>query len=173
MVLLNVEFMWGCPWTMFFFSLRLGFFAFGIRLLLPLLPRDAHGLLRSLAGTCVRVGPLAVHRKAPAVAEALVAGDLDLALDVLALFAAQVALDLVVGVDVAAQPNDLVLGDVPDTGVPADHGPVGDLHGPGRTDPIDIGEPDLEPLLAGEVDAGDPRQLALPLLVAGGGGGRQ
>src|SRR5260370_29207796 len=98
MVLLNVDLMWACPWTMFFFSLRLGFFAFGIRLLLPLLPLDAHGLLRSLAGTCVRVGPLAVHRQAAAVPEALAACALDLARDLLSLFSAPGAPYLAVGV---------------------------------------------------------------------------
>src|SRR3981081_3069179 len=133
-VLLNVDLMWACPWTMFFFSLRLGFFAFGIRLLLPLLPLHAHSLLGSLAGACIGVGPLAVHRQASAVPEPLVADDLDLALDVLALFAAQVALHLVMGVDVAAEANDLILGEIPDAGVAADHGAAGDLDRPGETD---------------------------------------
>src|SRR5258707_607900 len=121
MVLLNVDLMCACPWTMFFFSLRLGFLAFGIRRLLPLLPLHAHGLLRPLAGTGVRVGPLAVNRQAAPVPEALVTGDLDLALDVLAFFAPQVALNLVVGVDVATEADNLVLGEVTDPGVPADH----------------------------------------------------
>src|SRR3979411_733541 len=154
---------------MFFFSLRLCFFAFGIRLLLPLLALHAHGLLGSLTGACIGVGPLAVHRQAAAVPEALVADDLDLALDDLALFAAQVALHRVLGVDVAAEPNDLVLGEVTDAGVAADHGAADDLLGPGGPDPIDIGQPDLKPLLSGQVDAGDARHLALPLLVAGVG----
>src|SRR2546423_11628349 len=124
---------------MFFFSLRLGFFAFGIRLLLPLLALHAHGLLGSLAGACVGVRPLTVYREAPAVPEALVADDLDLALDVLALFAAQVALHLVMGVDVAAEADDLILGEVPDAGIAADHRAAGDLARPGGPDPHDIG----------------------------------
>src|SRR5437764_1392092 len=72
-VLLKVDLMWACPWTMFFFSLRLGFFAFGIRLLLPLLTLHAHGLLGALAGPCVGVGPPSV----PAHDLALLAHPLD------------------------------------------------------------------------------------------------
>jgi hypothetical protein len=47
-------------------------------LLLP-----GHGLLRSLASAGIRVGPLAVNRKPPPVPQALIATDVDLALDVL------------------------------------------------------------------------------------------
>src|SRR5579872_4855700 len=151
---------------MFFFSLRLGFLAFGMRPLLPLLALDPDRLLGALAGAGVGVGPLAVHRQAAPVPEALVADDLDLALDVLVLLAAQVALDLEVGVDVAAQPHDLVLGQIADPGVRADHRTLGHFLGPGGADPVDIGEPGLEALFPGQVDAGDPCHLALPLLVA-------
>src|SRR5207237_185117 len=105
----------------------------------------------------VGVRPLAVHREAAPVPQALVADDLDLALDVLTLLAAEVALHLVVGVDVAPEPDDLVLGEVPHPGVRAHHGAVRDLPGPGGADPIDISKADLEPLFAGKVDPGDAR----------------
>src|SRR5437016_2092606 len=144
---------------MFFFSLRFGFFGFGIPLesLLPLLALDPDRLLRALARARVGVRPLAVHREAAPVPQALVADDLDLALDVLTLLAAEVALHLVVGVNVAPEPDDRVLGEVPHPGVHAHHGAVRDLPGPGGADPIDIGEADLEPLFPGEVDPGDAR----------------
>src|SRR5439155_1631127 len=86
---------------MFFFSRRLVFFAFGFAmwcgLPLPLLLlRDlllaGDRLLRALAGPGVRVGPLAADRERPAVPDALVATDLDLALDVLGNLATEVPL---------------------------------------------------------------------------------
>src|SRR6266542_6176147 len=58
--------------------------------LLPLLPLHADALLRSLAGSGVRVRPLPVHRERAPVAQALVARDLDLPLDVLRHVAAEV-----------------------------------------------------------------------------------
>jgi hypothetical protein len=69
------------------------------------------------------VGALAVDRQALAVAHALVAVDLHLALDVLGHVAAQVALDLQVGVDVGAEAGDLFVGQVADPGVGVDVGP--------------------------------------------------
>src|SRR5437762_2608868 len=82
--------------------------------LLPLLPLHADGLLRSLAGSGVGVRPLAVHRQRTPMAQALVARDLDLALDVLGHVAAEVTLDLEVPVDVLADPYDLLLGEIAD-----------------------------------------------------------
>src|SRR5438874_10387206 len=99
---------------MFFFSRFRAFLALGFAMcgLLPLLPLHADGLLGALAGPRVRVGALAPHRQAPAVPEALVAADLDLALDVLGHVPAEVALHLEVPVDVLADPDDLLLGQV-------------------------------------------------------------
>src|SRR5438094_989299 len=100
-VLLNVDLMWACPWEMFFFSRRRGFLVFGFATqapLLALLPLDPDGLLGALAGTGVRVRALSSDRQAPAVPDALVRGDLDLALDVLGHVPTKVALDLVVAV---------------------------------------------------------------------------
>ena len=58
------------------------------------------------------MGALAADGQATAVADALVAADLDLALDVLGDVAAQVTFDLEVGVDVGAELGDLFLGEV-------------------------------------------------------------
>src|SRR6185295_3341282 len=51
-------------------------------------------LLRSLAGPGIRVGPLAADRKRTTVPDALVAPDLDLALDVLRDFPTEISFDL-------------------------------------------------------------------------------
>src|SRR5829696_9571513 len=126
------------------------------RLLLPsglLLAGD--GLLRPLAGPRVGLGALAVHGQAAAVPDALVAADLDLAADVLRHLAAQVALDPVVGVDVVAQPDEVLVGEVADAHVTADAGGGQGSVRAGLADAVDVRERDLQPLLAGEIDAGE------------------
>src|SRR5918994_452434 len=164
-VLLNVLLMYACPWATFFFSLRRTFLtpapvrALGgmlWRLLLPsglLLAGD--GLLRALAGAGIGLGALAVHRQTPAVPDALVAADLDLAADVLRHLAAQVALDPVVRLDVVAQPDQVLVGQVAGAQVRAHAGGGERLVRAGLADAVDVGEGDLHPLLAGEVDAGE------------------
>src|SRR5688572_20571864 len=116
------------------------------------------GLLGALAGAGVGLGALAAHGKAAAVAEALPAADLHLPADVLLDLTPQVALDLEVLVDVGADLVHLFVGEV--------------------ADPEDVGERDLQPLLAGDVDAGDTCHVrcclpisrsALALLVPGVG----
>ena len=111
--------------------------------------------------------------------DALVAADLDLALDVLRHIAAQVTFDREVGVDPATDAIDLFLGQVadPSVGIDADFG--ADLARGRPADAEDVGERDLQPLLAGDVDAGDAGHVrsascslsvalsALTLLVAG------
>src|SRR5579883_616045 len=128
-------------------------------------------LLGALAGPGVGVGPLAVDRQALAVADALVAVDLHLALDVLGHVAAQVTLHPQVGVDVVAQADDLLVGQVAHPCVRVDLGARQNLARDGRAHTVDVGEGHLHALVAGDVDAGDPGHvpllLALPLLVAG------
>src|SRR5215469_4815545 len=68
-------------------------------LLLAGLLLASHCLLLALAGACVGLRPLTVHRKAATMTDALVAADLNLAADVGLHLPAQVALDLVVGLD--------------------------------------------------------------------------
>ena len=75
------------------------------------------------------MGALSVHRQPAAVADALVAADLDLALDVLGDVAPQVTFDLEVGVDVGAQLGDLFLGQVADARVGVDARRRADLGG--------------------------------------------
>src|SRR5581483_582430 len=69
-------------------------------------------LLRALPGARVRLRPLPVHGQVAAVAQAAVGADLRQPLDRLRALAAQVALDLVVLVDVLAELRDLFLGEV-------------------------------------------------------------
>ena len=76
-------------------------------------------------------------------------------LDVQGHLAAQVALDLVAPVDDLAQPVDLLVGQVADPGVRVDVGLGEDLLAGRQTDPEDVGQGDLDALLARDVDAGD------------------
>ena len=129
-VLLNVLLMCAWPTAMFLRSLRrtrvLAAFFFGAAMLLALLLR-ADLAARTLAGTRVRVRALAAHRQAAAMAKAAVAADLHEPLDVLAHLAAEVALDLEVAVDVLAQADDLLLGEVAHPRVGVDAGLPQDL----------------------------------------------
>src|SRR5215207_3505436 len=113
------------------------------------------GLLRPLAGPGVGLRALAVHRQAAAVPDTLVGADLDLPADVLRHLAAQVALDPVVGVDVVAQPDQVLVGQVAGAQVGVDAGRGQRGVRAGLADAVDVGERDLHPLLAGEVDAGE------------------
>src|SRR2546426_7045985 len=128
-------------------------------LVLPDLLLAGHGLLRALAGPGIGPGALAPHREAAPVAQTGVATDLHLALDVLGDFPAQVTLDLEVLVDPGAQPRHLFLGQIPDAGVSRDAGGAAHLLGARQADAVDVGEGDLEPLLPGDVDPGDPCHL--------------
>jgi hypothetical protein len=89
------------------------------------------------------------------VAEPLPAADLHLAADVLLHLTAEVALDLEVLVDVGADAVDLFVGEVADAGVAVEAELVADLLRRRPADAEDVGQRDLQPLLAGDVDAGD------------------
>src|SRR5689334_25358709 len=135
-------------------------------LLLP-----GHGLLGSIARARVGAVALTVHGEATAMPEALVAADLDLALDVGGDLAPKVTLDLQVVVDVGAQLRDLFLREIAHARVARDAHAVADLLGARAADAEDVGERDLQPLLAGDVDSRDSSQLSTPSPGAACGGG--
>src|SRR5690606_11304906 len=122
-------------------------------LLLAGLLLAGHGLLLALAGARVRLRALAVDGQALAVPDALVAANLDLATDVGLDLAAQVTLDLEVRLDVVTHRDELLVGELVHTQVGAHTGRLEDLLGAGAADAVDVGESDLQPLVAGEVDA--------------------
>src|SRR3954471_15875394 len=184
--LLNVDLLWACPCRQFFFSRRLVFLALGFaliflcppgpsarcRLLLRLdLLLAGDRLLRALAGARVGVRALAVDQERPAVADALIAPDLDLALDVLGDLAPQVTFDLEVRVDVGPDLHDLLFGQVADLRATVDVDAVDDLERPRGADPEDVTQRDVEPLVTGKIDAGDTsHELPFSLAAACGAG---
>src|SRR6266699_1073757 len=112
---------------MFFFSLR--FVRLGFATQSPLinslpwsllgldLLRACDRLLRALAGACVGVRALSADRESAAVADPLIAVDLDLALDVLRHLAAKITFDLVLRIDEVAKAHDFVVGEVANAGL--------------------------------------------------------
>src|SRR5271169_822645 len=136
----------------------------GSGLLLSGLLLAGHRLLLALTGARVGLRPLPVHREPAAMADSLVAADLDLAPDVGLDLAAQVTFDLVGRVDPVAELHQLVVGEVVDPGVPADAGCLQRLQSPRAADAVDIGERDLEPLIAGEVHSRKPSHARAVLL---------
>src|SRR3990170_21096 len=97
-----------------------------------------HRALGPLARARVGPGALATDREALAVAAALVAADLDLAADVGGHFAAEVTLDLEVGLDVVAELDQLVVAQLVHPQVGADAGGVEQLVGAGTADAEDV-----------------------------------
>jgi hypothetical protein len=85
------------------------------------------------------------------VADALVRADLHLAADVRLHLAAQVSLDLEIVLDPVAQGDELLVAQVLDAGVRVDPGSREGLARAGPTDSEDVGQCDLDALLAREV----------------------
>ena len=73
--------------------------------------------LRALAGTGVGLGALTAHRKSLAVTLALIAVDLDLTTDIRIDFTTQIALDLVVTLEVVTQRDQLLIRQILDANV--------------------------------------------------------
>src|SRR5713226_5857325 len=117
------------------------------------------------------MGALAADRQALAVAEASVAAQVHQPLDVERDLAAQVAFHLEVLLDRLADAVDLVVGQVLRPPGRIDLRQSADLPRRGVADAVEIGQRDLDLLLAGKVNACNTRHsmslLTLPLLVAG------
>src|SRR5690606_15556585 len=81
-------------------------------LLLAGLLLTGDGPLRTLPGPGVGAGPLAAHRKVPAVPDPLVGADLDLPADVGGDLPAKVTLHPIVALQVVTQLDELLIGEV-------------------------------------------------------------
>src|SRR5918993_3051884 len=119
------------------------------------------GALGTLAGARVGLGALAADRKAHAVAATLVAADLDLAADVRLDLTPEVTLDLEVGFDLVAKLDQLLVTERVDPGVRVDTGGSEQLLGAGTADAVDVGESDLDALVAREVDTNEACHVAV------------
>src|SRR5579871_3649359 len=171
-VLLNVEFTWATPETMFLrsrrrtrvasFAMRLSFDRArqGARSLLKwvgtkrrslLLAGD--GLRLALAGAGVGVGALAAHRQLLAMAQTPIGAQVHQALDVDCDFAAKVALHHVVAIDRFADLHHFRVRELRDAPLGGNVHLLDDLLGLLRPDPMDILERDHDALVGGNIDA--------------------
>src|SRR5262249_34388323 len=122
-----------------------------------------HGLARALTGARVRVRALAAHRQVPAVTHAAIAAEVDEPLDVLRNLAPEVAFDLEVRVDLAADLVDLVVCQVVGLATRIDLGAGADRERRRAADAVDVREGNLHPLVARQIDASDACHSLAPL----------
>src|SRR5262245_11574775 len=110
-----------------------------------------------------------MYRQAAAVPHALVTTDLHRAPDVGGDLTAEVTFDLVVGLDPVAELHQLLVTEVTDPQVRADAGGLEGLDRAGPADAEDVSQGDLEPLVAGQVDAYEACHLGRYSCRFGGG----
>lgn len=125
------------------------------------LPHD--GATRALAGAGVGAGALTADGQTTTVAQTLVSADLDLAADVGLHLATEVTLGLDVVVDVLADRDELLLGEVPNTGVRVHAGGGERLLREGPADAEHVGEGDLDALFARDVNTGNACHSMAPV----------
>src|SRR4051812_18300296 len=87
--------------------------------------------------------------------KATIAGEVHQTLDVHRGLAAEVAFDLVVGVDRLAEVKHLLVGQILDAALGGDAELGGDLFRLGTADAVDIGKGDLDALVGRDIDARD------------------
>src|SRR6266576_1549463 len=119
----------------------------------------ADRLARTAAGAGIGAGALAAHGQPAPVAQPTVGPDLHQALDVERDFAAQLAFDLGFFVEDVAEATDLLVVEVLDAHVGIDVRDRQDAPRRVRADPKDVGERNLDALLAGNVNAGNSCHL--------------
>src|SRR6476620_124790 len=130
------------------------------------------GALRALAGARVGLGALTADRKAHAVAATRVAADLDLASDGRVDLTSEVTLDLEVGFDLVAKLDQLLVTERVDPSGRVDTGGSQELLGAGTADAVDVGESDLDALVAREVNTNEACHVAVSLSVLASVSGR-
>src|SRR5512139_3643901 len=101
------------------------------------------------------MGRLTADRQALAVAQTAIAGEIHQSLDVHRHFAAQIAFDLVIGVDRLADLQDFLVRQILDAALRPDAELGGDFLGLGAPNAVDVGERDLYALIGRDVDTRD------------------
>ena len=114
-----------------------------------------HGLAGTTPGASVGAGALTTDGQTGTVATTTDATDVLQTLEGHTLLAAQVAFEGV-ALSGAAQLLHIGVVEILDTGVRVDAGLGQDLLGGGQANPVHVSEGDLDPLLARDIDAGNP-----------------
>lgn len=124
-----------------------------------LLDNDA---ARTFASTGVSFGSLAANREAASVAETAIGAEVHEAFDVHAHDAAQVAFDLVLGVDNLADAAGFNFGEVVGTDVTFNIRFLEDFKRAGSSNTVNIGEGDVHAFATWEVDASNTSHDSYP-----------
>src|SRR4051794_28586150 len=129
--------------------------SWGSHLLLGHFLLAGDGAPGTLLGPRIGMGPLAPARQPPPMPDSPVAPDIHQPLDVHGHLGPERALDLNRSFDHLPQPRHLSIGEVAHARVRIPPGFAENPAAGGATDTKDVGEGDLHPLLAREIDAGD------------------
>ena len=122
------------------------------------------GFAGPLAGAGIGMGTLTANRQVAAVAQATVAAQVHQALDVHLNFAAQVALDVQVGIDMFANGQNLGIAQFVHATAGVDvHGFTDGLGGR-MTDSGDISQGDRDPFRGRDVYAGNTCHVSFPFV---------
>ena len=119
-----------------------------------------NSLLAALAGTGIGTSALTTNGQTVAVTASLVGTNLDLATNVGGDLATKITLDLVVVLDVVTQGDELLVVQLMDAQVTADTGGLESLQGTGVSDSENVGQCDLEALVARQVDSNEACHVA-------------
>src|SRR5215469_16402401 len=114
---------------------------------------------RPLSGPRVGVCALPANRKAFAVAQSAIATEIHQPFDAHRDLSSQVALDAIFSVDQLAHAQSFIVGQLMHSPLRWNADSVAYLSSLSPADAINVGEPDRNPLLIGNVDASDARHL--------------
>src|SRR4029434_723844 len=119
-----------------------------------LLLRD-RALSRSFPRARIRARALTARREIAAVPQPSIAADFHQPLGIIRDFLAQIAFDAAHFLDDAADLSHIVLGEILDANVRTYARCAEDVARPLASDPVDVGESNLDPLCPRKIDAGD------------------
>jgi len=126
-----------------------------MRDLKDLLLLAGHSFAGTTAGACVGTGALASYRQTHAMATATQTADVLESLEGHALFPTEITFQCE-SFSSSAQLLDISIAEILDPNIGTDTGLGQNLLRPSQTDPVDVGQGNLDPLVAGNVNTGYP-----------------
>lgn len=133
----------------------------------PSTAASRNGLFRALSGAGIRTRALASHRQVPSMPQPPIAADVNEALNIQLHLAPKIPLHHKVLGDIIPNRADLAFGEIANGSVRIDPGSIESCLRRRSPDPMDVGQPNENSLVTGEIDAFNScHVLTLPLLVA-------